>query len=230
MPIRPSSSRWCGRSRRRPANGRARQGQRPRVELNKTGWTRSPARSRTHSHLEPHPYILGYRSPTGCGRPETLPGSRPAYSRSGRTASVWWVRHPAPRRAALQSCLRDDHARPVRPPLPRLRKGGGRAPRQLPRTVRRRGSGVRVRCTCAALRCTKWPFLGVERGQLRRSGPTESARNHPANRQLQRRGRDSNPRWTVRPTTVFETAPFNRSGTPPGRTTVDALGVLAVSG
>jgi hypothetical protein len=31
----------------------------------------------------------------------------------------------------------------------------------------------------------------------------------------QRRGRDSNPRWTERPTTVFETAPFNRSGTPP---------------
>ncbi len=34
---------------------------------------------------------------------------------------------------------------------------------------------------------------------------------------MERRGRDSNPRWTVRPTTVFETAPFNRSGTPPRR-------------
>src|SRR5687768_17096755 len=30
-----------------------------------------------------------------------------------------------------------------------------------------------------------------------------------------RRGRDSNPRTTLRPSTVFETAPFNRSGTPP---------------
>src|SRR5204863_6592699 len=33
---------------------------------------------------------------------------------------------------------------------------------------------------------------------------------------FQRRGWDSNPRWTKRPTTVFETAPFNHSGTPPG--------------
>jgi hypothetical protein len=39
--------------------------------------------------------------------------------------------------------------------------------------------------------------------------PPEPVRN------AERRGRDSNPRWTVRPTTVFETAPFNRSGTPP---------------
>src|SRR3954462_8562392 len=31
----------------------------------------------------------------------------------------------------------------------------------------------------------------------------------------ERRGRDSNPRGTARPTTVFETAPFNHSGTPP---------------
>src|SRR3954453_20004742 len=31
-----------------------------------------------------------------------------------------------------------------------------------------------------------------------------------------RRGWDSNPRGTRRPLTVFETAPFNRSGTPPG--------------
>src|SRR3977135_4692434 len=35
-------------------------------------------------------------------------------------------------------------------------------------------------------------------------------------RHVQRRGWDSNPRWTKRPTTVFETAPFNHSGTPPG--------------
>src|SRR5439155_5126975 len=32
---------------------------------------------------------------------------------------------------------------------------------------------------------------------------------------LQRRGRDSNPRGTKPPLTVFETAPFNHSGTPP---------------
>jgi hypothetical protein len=112
--------------------------------------------------------------------------------------------------------LRDDHTGPLRPPLPGLREGGGRAPRQLPRTLGRRGSCVRVRCTCAALRCTNRPFSGVERGRL---GPTNAAQlKHkvPANRPPQRRGRDSNPRWTVRPTTVFETAPFNRSGTPPG--------------
>jgi hypothetical protein len=45
------------------------------------------------------------------------------------------------------------------------------------------------------------------------------------NRPLQRRGRDSNPRWTERPTTVFETAPFNRSGTPP-RTSDDRAAIL----
>src|SRR3954471_10790271 len=32
---------------------------------------------------------------------------------------------------------------------------------------------------------------------------------------VQRRGRDSNPRYDVSRTTVFETAPFNHSGTPP---------------
>jgi hypothetical protein len=32
---------------------------------------------------------------------------------------------------------------------------------------------------------------------------------------IQRRGWDSNPRGTRRPLTVFETAPFNHSGTPP---------------
>ena len=32
----------------------------------------------------------------------------------------------------------------------------------------------------------------------------------------QRRGWDSNPRGTQGPLTVFETAPFNHSGTPPG--------------
>jgi hypothetical protein len=31
----------------------------------------------------------------------------------------------------------------------------------------------------------------------------------------ERRGRDSNPRYRLRGTTVFETAPFNHSGTPP---------------
>ncbi len=30
-----------------------------------------------------------------------------------------------------------------------------------------------------------------------------------------RRGRDSNPGYPLKGTTVFETAPFNRSGTPP---------------
>ena len=34
---------------------------------------------------------------------------------------------------------------------------------------------------------------------------------------VKRRGWDSNPRGTRRPLTVFETAPFNHSGTPPGR-------------
>ncbi len=32
---------------------------------------------------------------------------------------------------------------------------------------------------------------------------------------LRRRGWDSNPRWALRPTAVFETAPFVHSGTPP---------------
>lgn len=32
-----------------------------------------------------------------------------------------------------------------------------------------------------------------------------------------RRGRDSNPRYPVRDIPVFETGPFNRSGTPPFR-------------
>ena len=42
---------------------------------------------------------------------------------------------------------------------------------------------------------------------------------------MQRRGWDSNPRGTQRPLTVFETAPFNRSGTPPGISAVKASGV-----
>jgi phage shock protein C len=74
---------------------------------------------------------------------------------------------------------------------------------------------VRVRCTCAALRCTKRPFSGVERGRLGSTKATQARHKVPANRPQKRRGRDSNPRWTERPTTVFETAPFNRSGTPP---------------
>ena len=37
-------------------------------------------------------------------------------------------------------------------------------------------------------------------------------------RAAQRRGGDSNPRWTKPPITVFETAAFNHSATSPGRT------------
>src|SRR5436190_17192763 len=44
---------------------------------------------------------------------------------------------------------------------------------------------------------------------------------------FQRRGWDSNPRWTVRPTTVFETAPFNHSGTPPRLSGSDRVAIGA---
>src|SRR3954463_12421759 len=41
-----------------------------------------------------------------------------------------------------------------------------------------------------------------------------------------RRGRDSNPRCERTRTTVFETAPFNHSGTPPGATGPRRLATL----
>ena len=65
--------------------------------------------------------------------------------------------------------------------FPGSRRGRG-PPRQLPRTVRRRGSHVRVRCTCAALRCTNRPFSGVERGRLRSTNAAEARQKVPANR------------------------------------------------
>src|ERR671920_2372350 len=40
---------------------------------------------------------------------------------------------------------------------------------------------------------------------------------------FERRGRDSNSRTTLPPSTVFETAPFNRSGTPPGTVMIGTL-------
>src|SRR3954447_14677690 len=45
---------------------------------------------------------------------------------------------------------------------------------------------------------------------LRRSGDYAL---HP--RPAERRGRDSNPRWTVKPTHDFQSCPFSRSGTSP---------------
>src|ERR687897_3057695 len=44
---------------------------------------------------------------------------------------------------------------------------------------------------------------------------SRNRRKAAASATLRRRGRDSNSRTTLRPSTVFETAPFNRSGTPP---------------
>ena len=45
----------------------------------------------------------------------------------------------------------------------------------------------------------------------------EAERLFEALRVVERRGRDLNPRRTQRPETVFETAAFDRSATPPGR-------------
>ena len=42
----------------------------------------------------------------------------------------------------------------------------------------------------------------------------------------ERRGWDSNPRATFRPPTVFKTAPFDRSGTPPWSIVADVRHVL----
>src|SRR3954451_14361311 len=55
-----------------------------------------------------------------------------------------------------------------------------------------------------------WP---PETNHARAPGPKPAPRR---DRLYQRRGRDSNPRCAERRTTVFETAPFNHSGTPPG--------------
>ena len=57
--------------------------------------------------------------------------------------------------------------------FPGSETGGRGPPRQLPRTLDQRGREVRVRCTCAALRCTNRAFSGVERGRL---GPKDAAK------------------------------------------------------
>jgi integrase len=155
-------------------------------------------------------------------RREDLASRRPRADRPARVPAHLRLAHDRRRRQREgpfdlpRPRLGDHHVRPLRPPLSGLREGGRGAPRQLPRMLPRRGFRVRVRCTCAALRCTNRPFSGVERGRLGSTNNAKSTQKRPAHQRLQRRGRDSNPRWTVRPTTVFETAPFNRSGTPPG--------------
>jgi hypothetical protein len=58
--------------------------------------------------------------------------------------------------------------------------------------------------TASDLRFGFAPFLG-SRGPRRADHHARMATKYPANKPLLRRGRDSNPRWTVRPTTVFET-------------------------
>src|SRR5262249_58791018 len=65
-----------------------------------------------------------------------------------------------------------------------------------------------------------WQGAGGEQGlagtlPLRAACPI-LARLSDSRGATQRRGRDSNPRCPEKGTTVFETAPFNRSGTPPG--------------
>jgi hypothetical protein len=69
--------------------------------------------------------------------------------------------------------LRDHPARPLRPPLPGLREGGVGPARPLPRTVRRRGSRVRVRCTNRALRDRDGAGLGS-------SNPLDTAQELPS--------------------------------------------------
>ena len=43
----------------------------------------------------------------------------------------------------------------------------------------------------------------------------DRVRTLPLAEKKKRRGRDSNPGWGSLPITIFETVPFNRSGTPP---------------
>jgi hypothetical protein len=69
--------------------------------------------------------------------------------------------------------LRDHPARPPRSPLPGLREGGVGPARPLPRTVRRRGSRVRVRCTNRALRDQDGAGLGS-------SNPLDTAQELPS--------------------------------------------------
>ena len=47
------------------------------------------------------------------------------------------------------------------------------------------------------------------------SGLRAPSEIHFDTRKIWRRGRDSNPGWGSLPITIFETVPFNRSGTPP---------------
>jgi hypothetical protein len=97
--------------------------------------------------------------------------------------------------------------RPLRPPLRRLGAGGrGLLDTYLERSV----GGVPLEgCAGRALQCAAQ--IGLLRGRRGSTGFVKSARNvarSACNRPLQRRGRDSNPRWTERPTTVFEPSTF----------------------
>jgi len=91
--------------------------------------------------------------------------------------------------------------------------------------AKKRGRPMTCCCTAAALRCTNRGLRGAEGGRLMWQDRRESARGtsckQPTFRPAKRRGRDSNPRRTLRPLTVFETAPFNHSGTPPGALQVE---------
>ena len=74
----------------------------------------------------------------------------------------------------------------------------------------------------ALMRCTALHKSGVRRGQVGSAVPTPATKPTPrkaspraGSSPAKRRGRDSNPRSALRRLTVFETAPFNHSGTPP---------------
>jgi hypothetical protein len=60
-------------------------------------------------------------------------------------------------------------------------------------------------------------LLAVSSGGGRQESAMRTGASRHGFRSTKRRGWDSNPRAALRRPTVFETAPFNHSGTPPGR-------------
>jgi hypothetical protein len=109
------------------------------------------------------------------------------------------------------ACVDHDDPRPGACICPRALRMRRRVCSTPTSTTRRRASEPWVCCRGAAKCCTNMAPSGSGRGRPESTaGVTFDPRNtckSPTSYALKRRGRDSNPRWTVRPTTVFEAAP-----------------------
>ena len=121
-----------------------------------------------------------------------------------------------PRSGPRRALPRPDAAPPHRPPAPASRRPPAPARRSAQpsgrhRRADRRGLAPRLGPRLHPVGRESSCDVGGSRSRPVAT-PPRCASGWPR----QRRGRDSNPRWTVKPTHDFQSCPFSRSGTSPG--------------